>query len=246
MKKSTLEQFVKKYNLNGNIQSVKLSIDSKLTQLKTHTMTEEKNVLVDVTYNKFDAITEDVTFGIYDTAKLKSMLGVVADEITLTLNKKDDVVKSLVISDGSTDAQFITADLSVIADVPNIKKLPEFNLEIELNSDFVSKFTKAKNSLPEVDSFTLMMNKKNQLELILGYSSINSNRIKLSVTTANGKNTVGKVSNYNAKYLKEILAANSDCDNAVLKVSDAGLAMVTFIANDFVSTYYMVELKSVD
>ena len=246
MKKQILEQFIKKYSLNGTIESVKLNVDSKTTTLSTNTITEEKNVLIDVKYNKFDAITDDSVLGIHNTSKLKTMLGVLGDEITLSLNKNATKVTSVVFSDSTTDVQFVTADLSVIPDSPKIKKLPDFNVEIELNNEFVTKFTKAKNALSDVDTFTLLMNKKNVLELVLGYSSLNSNRIKLGVTTLNGKDAVGKVINFNAKYLKEILAANSDCDNSVLKISDSGLAMVTFINSEFESTYYLVEIKSED
>jgi hypothetical protein len=246
MKKQTLETFIKKYSLNGTIEAVKLNVDSKKTTLVTNTITEEKNVLIDVKYNKFDALTDDCVLGIHDTSKLKSMLSVLGDEITLTTNKKDDKVTSVVFNDTSTDVQFVTADLSVIPDAPKLKKLPDFNVEIELNDEFISKFAKAKNALPDVDTFTLMMNKKGVLELVLGYSSLNSNRIKLNVKTLNSKDKLGKVINFNAKYLKEILSANSDCENSVLKVSDAGLAMVTFNSDDFESNYYMVEIKSVD
>lgn len=247
MKKQILEQFIRKYSLNGTIESVKLTVDAKKTLLSTNTITEEKNVLVDVKYNKFDAITDDCELGIHDTSKLKSMLGVLGEDVTLELNKKTDgKITSIVFNDTSTDVQFVTADLSVIPAAPTLKKLPVFNVEIELNADFIAKFSKAKNALPDVETYTLMMNKKGVLEMILGYSTLNSNRIKLNVKTINGKDKLGKTINFNAKYLKEILSANNDCDNAVLKVSDAGLATISFSGSDFDSTYYMVEIKSVD
>lgn len=247
MKKNTLDTFIKKYSLNGTIEAVKLIVDSKQTLLSTNTTTEEKNVLIDVKYNKFDAITTDCEFGIHNTSKLKSMLGVLGEDVTIELNKKTDgKITSVVFNDTSTDVQFVTADLSVIPDAPKLKKLPPFNAEIELSADFITKFAKAKNSLSDVSTYTLMMNKKSVLEMIIGYSSLNSNRIKLAVKTLNGLDKVSKVLNFNADYLKEILSANSDCDSAILKVSDAGLSTVSFSNNDIDSTYYMVEIKSVD
>ena len=246
MKKQTIETFIKKYSLNGIIDSVKWNVNSTDKTLNTNSITEEKNVLVDVKHMQFDAIAEDCEVGIYETSKLIKMLSVMSDEVSLSLNKKDDKITSVNISDTTTVAQFITADLSVIPTAPNLKKLPDFTVEIELNDEFVSKFIKAKNALPEVDTFTLLMNKNKKLEMVIGYSTLNSNRITLSVTAADGKNVVSKNLSFNAKYLKEILTSNSDCSNAILKVSDAGLAMVQFTNSEFNSTYYMVEVKSVD
>ncbi len=82
--------------------------------------------------------------------------------------------------------------------------------------------------------------------MIIGYSSINSNRIKLAINAVDGKDTVSKNINFNANHLKEILVANKDCTNANLKVSDAGLASVQFVCDDIISEYYLVEVKSID
>ena len=90
------------------------------------------------------------------------------------------------------------------------------------------------------------MNKKKKVEMVLGYSNLNSNRITLEVTTVGEKNSVSKNISFNAKYFKEILSVNGDCSGAILKVSDAGLAMVQFQNDNFVSSYYMVESKRVD
>jgi hypothetical protein len=119
-------------------------------------------------------------------------------------------------------------------------------VEIPLDADFISKFVSSKGALADVDTFTLTMNKKGKLEMIIGYSSINSNRIKLAVNAVEGKDTVTKNINFNANHLKEILVANKDCTNAHLKVSEAGLASVEFVCGDITAEYYLVEVKSID
>lgn len=244
MKKSTLENFIKKYSINGNINSVKFSIDSKQKQLKTSMISDEKNVLGSVVAKDFTDIQEDLEFGIYDTAKLKSMISVLDEDITLSVDKNNKgAVTALNVVDAKTTVQFVTADLQVIPNVPALKKTPNFNVEIELNSEFVTKFIKAKNSLSEEQLFTILMNKKNELVTIIGHSAINSNRITLNTKTLNGLNSVGKEISFNANYFKDILASNSDCENAVYKVSDAGLSTVTFVTTEFESTYYIVETK---
>jgi hypothetical protein len=244
MKKQTLEKFIRKYSLNGLIQSVKFVVKASEKKLTTSAITEEKNVLIFVTLDNFDAIAEECELGVYQTSILSKMVSVLGEEITLTLNKTDDKIISVNLEDGAVEAQFVTADLAVIPATANLKKIPEYNVEIALDADFVSKFIKAKNALPDVDIFTLLMNKKKTLDMVIGYSMLNSNRITLALNPTKGKDAVTKNINFSAKYFKEILSANSECDNAILKVSDAGLATVTFTSDNFVSTYHMVEIKT--
>ena len=127
MKKTTLEKFIKKYSLNNTIESVKWVVDSKEKKLKTSAITEEKNVLVSVTLNNFDGISEESELGVNSTSKLNKMMSVLGDEFTAKLNKKDDKITSVSLEDGDTEVQFVTADLSIIPASPNLKKVPEFN-----------------------------------------------------------------------------------------------------------------------
>ena len=90
MKKQTLETFIKKYSLNGVIDSVKWTVAKDKKILNTKSITEEKNVLLDVTQKNFEAIEEDSEIGVYDTGKLVKMLSVMENDVTLNLNKKDD------------------------------------------------------------------------------------------------------------------------------------------------------------
>jgi hypothetical protein len=198
-----------------------------------------------VTLNNFSDL-EDGELGINDTSKLVKLLGVLKDEIKTEYNKVGDKITSVVFSDESTDVQYVIADLSVIPSAPPLKKIPPFTVEIPLDAEFISKFVSSKGALADVDTFTLMMNKKGKLEMIIGYSSINSNRIKLAVNAVEGKDTVTKNINFNANHLKEILLANRDCTNAHLKVSEAGLASVEFVCGDITAEYYLVEVKSID
>jgi len=100
--------------------------------------------------------------------------------------------------------------------------------------------------LSDVDTLTFIKDKKDKIKLVIGYSNVNSNRINIDIKPTEGKNSLGKTLHFSAKYLKEILTSNSDCENAVLKVSDAGLAHVEFNNDTFNSNYYLVEIKNID
>ncbi len=245
MKKQTINTFIDKYSLNGTIESVKWVIDSANKQIKTASISDDKNVLSFVVI-KDNAGLNDAEIGINDTAKLKKLLGVLNDEVNISFNTRDDKIVSLSLAGENTDVQYVTADLSVIPKVPELKKLPPFNLEIPLTKEFVTTFVKAKNALSDVDTLTFTKDKKDKLKLVIGFSSVNSNRISIDFKPTEGKDTLGKTIHFSAKYLKEILTSNSDCENAVLKISDVGIAHVEFNNDMFNSSYYLVEIKNVD
>lgn len=236
MKKPLLESFIKKYSLNGAIESVKWR--SKDKKLQVDTITEDKTVLVKVELKPFEEFTDEEV-GVNDTSRLKSLLTTQGEEVALTLNKNKDKVTSMVLTGDKVEAQFAAADLDVIPAAPSLKSLPETNCELILDSAFTEKFIKAKAALPEVDTFTVLT-KKDKVYLVLGHSKLNTNRVTLEVS-ATGQ--VEKPISFSAKFFKEILTANSDCTATNLKISDKGLAVVEFENDSFKSSYYMVTIK---
>jgi hypothetical protein len=188
-----------------------------------------------------------VSLGVYDTAKLKSLLGVLGPDIAVSTVQSDSRVISMTLKDKNMSANFMLSDLSVIPKTPNLKQLPGWDVVIKLDKEFINRFIKSKNALPEVNSFTLLVNSKtSKLDLVIGYSSINSNRISMAVETVGGKDSVDKPISFSAKYFKEILSANIDSDDAELNVSCKGLAHVKFKSDDYESEYYLTEVRQGD
>ena len=246
MKKDVLEAFVRKYNLDGCIEPVKFTVDDS-KQLRVFARTTDDQVYVDIRLNEFTDLGE-MEFGVFETVKLKKMIAVLGEtvEVSANINTKNKV-DSITFKDDSVAAKFATADLSVIRVPTHAIDPPDtYDVEIELNKEFVTKFIKAKNALPDEDRFTLVMNKNNKLEMVIGYSKrINNNKITLNVKALNGKDSLTEAITFSANYFKEILNSNSDCENAVLNVTAEGLATVTFTKNDFISTYYLVAIEDV-
>ena len=150
MEKQSLNRFVSKYNLAGLVESVKW--ESKDGSLTTSFISDDKSVLGSVTMKDFDST--DATFGVYDTTKLTKMLSVLGDDIEFSINDIDGKSVSLKFKDGSTSVNYMLADLSVIPNVPDLKQLPDFDTEIKLDSNFISKFIKAKGALADENNFT--------------------------------------------------------------------------------------------
>jgi len=239
MEKQSLNRFVSKYNLAGLVESVKW--ESKEGSLTTSFISDDKSVLGNVSMKEFD--NSDASFGVYDTTKLTKMLSVLGDDVDFSINDIDGKPVSLKFKDGSTSVNYMLADLSVIPNVPDLKQLPEFDVEIKLDSNFINKFIKAKGALADENNFTFTCKDgEGPGQIILGYSNINTNRISIDVDcTCEGD--VEPIS-FSATYLKEILVANKEATDATLKISSQGLSHIHFEIDNYESNYYLVEIQS--
>ena len=237
MEKQKLNGFVSKYNLAGLVESVKW--ESKEGSLTTSFISDDKSVLGNVTMKEFEG--SNATFGVYDTTKLTKMLSVLGNDVDFSIQDIDGKAVSLKFKDGSTSVNYMLADLSVIPNVPDLKQLPEFNTEIKLDANFISKFIRAKGALADENNFTFVC-KDGKAQIVLGYSNINTNRISIEVD-ANCQSDVDAIS-FSATYLKEILVANKEATDATLKISSQGLSHIHFEVDKYESNYYLVEIQS--
>jgi hypothetical protein len=236
MEKQQLNRFLSKYNLAGLVESVKW--ESKDGSLTTSFISDDKSVLGSVSMKEFDG--SNTTFGVYDTTKLIKMLSVLGDTLDFSIQDIEGKTVSLKFKDSSTSINYMLADLSVIPNVPELKQLPPFNVEIKLDSNFISKFIKAKGALDE-NNFTFTC-KDGKGQIVLGFSNINTHRISIDVDcTCEGD--INPIS-FSATYLKEILVANKEATDATLKISSQGLSHIHFEIDNYESNYYLVEIQS--
>ncbi len=236
MDKNRLSRFISKYNLAGLVESVSWKAENKT--LTTRFISDDKTVLGTVSVVDFDF--EDSTVGVYNTNTLKSLLGVLGNDVNISLKRVDEKPISLSLTSDSTTIQYQLADLAVIPNVPDLKQLPEFAISIDMDGNFIEKFIKAKSALSDIDNFTVL-SEKGKLKIIIGYSNINTNRVEL-VVNDNFDGEVKPIS-FSAKYFKEILSANKEANKATLKVSKEGLANVDFSVDGFTSSYFLVEVQ---
>ena len=237
MKKSELLNFVGRYHLAGATTSVKwVAKDGKL---ETEFITDDQNVIGNVKANNLDL--GDHELGVYATPQLVKMLSAIGDDLTVNVNAVDKTAVSMKIKDKDINMTFMLADLSVIRQVPDLKNTPDWNASIEITKDFMTKFIKAKNALPESENFGIQCI-SNTVEMIINYSTINTNRIKFDVSAPDSKDM--SVICFSSTLFKEILQANKDATSGKLEVSSAGLARVTFSDKDYSSTYYLVQLQT--
>jgi len=219
------------------VESVKW--ETKDNALTTSFISDDKSVLGKVTMTEFNF--NDTTFGVYDTSKLTKMLSVLGDAVDFEISDVEGKAVSLKFKDGSTSVNYMLADLSVIPNVPDLKKLPDFNIKIKLDENFISKFIRAKSALTDENNFTFVA-KNGKAQIVLGHSNINTNRISIDVE-GEIEGDVEPIS-FSATYLKEILVANKEAKDATLNISSQGLSHIHFEAGEYTSDYYLVEIAS--
>lgn len=237
MQKSILNRFIAKFNLNGTADKVlfKASKDG----LSTRFMSDDRHVIGEVSTPEL--MFDDGEYAVYETPQLRNLLNVLGEDVTVKVQKNTGGKNiGLTFSDKSTKATFVlAADASNIPDVPKSKAMPPFEISIEINEEFVDRFSKAKGALPDVETFVVKSDGKT-VDLVLGHSDMNTNRITIQTSTV----PTGKFEplNFHARYFKDILLANKEADSGTLEVSALGMARVTFAITDFTVTYYLQKM----
>jgi hypothetical protein len=236
MNKSKLNGFINKYALGGEIKSVKWTSDGN--SLSTRFISGDKSLVGSV---KLDKITDIVPseVGVYNTSQLVALMNILGEDINFEYSQMGDKFVSVEMNDtNGTKTKYMLSDLSVIPTPPDLKNLPsEWDLEIDIDSQFVSTFIGGKSALPDTDTFTICSS-GDKTEVVIGFSNVATNRVTIPVkSTVNGD--IDVVS-FNATMFANILNANKECQKAVLKVSSQGIATISFNIDDYYSEYYLV------
>ena len=239
MDKYKLTRFIDKYHLGGNVNAV--VINSKGDTLSTRFITGDKALLGELEMNSWSF--QDTELGVYDTEQLSRLLGVLDDDVSLNLTQSGDKAIALEISDQYSKVNFMLSDKSVINQPPALKGIPEFQVQIKVDSNFIQRFISGKSALPDTDTFTVITS-NDGVKLVIGYSSINTNRVTIPVETETYED-IDNVS-FNANLFKDVLVANKECESATLEVSEKGLSRINFKVDQYDVTYYLVAVQDVD
>ena len=137
MQKEKISRFIQKYNLGGNVNSVKWKADDN--SVKTTFVTPDKSLLGTVKVDKLNI--ENAEIGVYSTDQLQKLLSVLGEIVDVSLTKFGDKAVSLKVKNGSTSIDYVLSDLSVIQDPPALKKIPDFGTRIKVDNNFINTFT---------------------------------------------------------------------------------------------------------
>jgi len=236
MDKKLLDGFIKKYHLNGRVNSVQW--DTTGTSVSTLFNSDERDLVGLVTLKDFKFPLAKI--GVYDTKALAGGLSVLESDVSLELRQVDNIPFMIKLNDGNTDVSFLLSDLSIIS-VPKFKtsNLPDWDIKIKIDKNFTSKFIKSISAIND-NKFTVV-GSNNHTKIIIGYSDIQTNRVAITVDTE-VYNDVSPIS-FSAQSLREILTVNADAPDATLCISSTGLAFIEFDNAEYNCKYYLLALN---
>ena len=245
MNKEILETFIKRYTLGGEINKVKWKYTAKDKTLHTRAATDNRCFVADVIVNDFtDFGPDDVTICIGDTKKIIGMMSPFGDDINIALNRNGDRILGFAVSDADCESYCTAADPTSIDPVAkNLQDVPDWHVIIPLTEEFLDKFISAHGALNDVTSFSVGMNKKSKFEVVIGYTTANSNRIRITPATDSVKNTIDVALNFPIKNVHQVFKANQDITDGTLSINSAGILRVYFKNDKYTCTYFQFANK---
>jgi hypothetical protein len=241
MNKQKLVRFINKYYLNGIADSVVLKSNSNEQKLFTRFVSSDKTLLGIIQMDRWNF--EDANIGVYTTEQLLKLLSVLDEDINVSITKSGDKTISMKISDSLSSVNYMLSDPSIINEPPQLQNIPNFELSINVTPSVINKFISGKSALQDTTTFTVITD-ETSTKLVIGYSSVNTNRVTIPVITSDFT-SIDNVS-FNAEYFSQILLANKECESAFLQISSEGLAKINFKIDDYKSTYWLVATSEVD
>lgn len=235
MKKTTIENIIKKYSLSGRAQQVRWKVDSKTLTIEYRDPT--KLFRTHAQFDNFDF--EPTEIGIYATDSLKNILAALDADFEMKLAYERNKVVGLSFEDSAVTVKFLLASLDVIDECPPIKSIPDTHISFPLDKETMNRFIKSLNALKAGSSTTnlAVFTDGNQVELVMNYHpTTNTNRITLTLEGEVNQQVEEPIA-FNANLLGDIFDANRDCIESSIEISLAGLMKLNFVGEDWKTTY---------
>ena len=242
MNKQTLTSAVDKYYLNGTVEAVKWVVKDKVATIDF--ITPMKNLVGKVISPNFDL--EDSEVGIYNTSQFYKLVKIMNDTVVLKLLKSErGTPLELTLADNQFDLNYYLSDLNLIETVPAINEPADYDAELDIDNDFINKFTSAKKALGDVKQFTVKCEVNDgtmDLLITIGEGNGYANKIKFK-TKCEALFGLDEIP-FPADIMMEVLKANEDATEGKLQISQEGLMKISFKEDGIESTYYLVRLST--
>ena len=235
MEKSKLQSFINRYYLAGNCEAVTVKANGQ--SVNCELIDIDQTVVGKVKWKTDPFMSGEL--GINHTGALTKMLSAVGEKINIEVQDAQGKNYAMKIKEGSTTMTFMLADTSVIPAVPTINAEPEYSVTFDIDDEFVNKFIKAKNALPDAKNFAVQV-QNGKIKFIINYTTINSDNVTFEM---DGGNESMEPICFSADKLKEVLTANKG-DKGTMHISPDGLARIDFTGTDFDSNYWLVQLQN--
>ena len=99
---------------------------------------------------------DDTEFGIYTTSELLKMFSALETEIKVEVVEYESKPVNMLFTDSVAKAVYILSDPAIIPKSATPKKMPDWNVEMDLSTGFIDTYVKSKNALSETTSLRIM------------------------------------------------------------------------------------------
>jgi len=240
MNKKEIVNFINKYHLNGLTEAV--IIDTADNKTICNFVSSEKSVIgsIKLSTNVFE---NQNLLGIYSTSSFIKLLSALEDDIEISIFDIEDDAKYITLKDNNKKAKFILSHPDIIPKYPKDSKFPPFDIEIELDEEFINNFIKSKNALSDAAIFAFVED-NGKLQIILNYDDNNESLNNISFIVGDTIVELNKPIKFYSDSFKEILIANrQDFDKGFIRLSSHGLMEIKFSSDDYEAIYYQVMVK---
>lgn len=237
MKKPYLQDTIEKYYLGGLVERVKIQIVDET--LYTKFISTQKNLVGVI--EAPNITLPDCEFGVYDTSQLLKLIGITDHFLTLDVEVNKGIANKLLIADNEYNLEYALADTMLTPNVPSINE-PTYQMEAEVNTEFIAKFLKAKKALG-TDVFIIEQGidteDKQAMKFTLGGVDKHTNKVNFTLQT-----TLSSIPGVQLKFpiieFGEILAANKEPKTSTLSVSEEGLLKIEFESEEGIKASYIL------
>ena len=238
MKKTVLQNFLAKYNLNGLVEETIWTIKDGKLLIKFRA--EDTTVMGIGLLNEFDL--EDGEFGVYNTSTMMNAINPLDEDINIELIKDEE--------GGFIRINYIDIDvknqrvLSDVGIIENTFKSATFNddifdVKMKIDENFLTKFNKIKNVTS--DNIAIRINDDKTATFIINYSENNVDTGHFDIEIEEGDKTEPIIFKLDA--LAKILNNNKKTNGSIRLSTSEGLLEFKFKDNDMKFVYYTVALQ---
>lgn len=191
---------------------------------------------------------ENVDFAVMKTSKLLKTIDILNDDINIELERKNDILRSLILKSDKLKGTLCLADQDLISKPSPIKvdvdEIP-YNLEFDVDSNFMKKFIKTTSTFSDKNHFVIHNNKNNNSNLLTINYDNNSNLDVFSFEIdADFVDLSDKIFYFNSTYLAAIFKSNDNFENVKFRFfikPDNSEALITLkFEDEYIQTLYLL------
>ena len=242
MEKIHIQSVIDKYHLGGIVDSV--TWESTEEKVSVDFVTPSKDCAGNVTTTKDLGLGEN-NISIYSTSQLNKLLTIMDGFMTVDVVKgNQDIPYQLNIKNHAFDLDFHLSSEDQIPDVPQINEPEEYEVEFDIDEDFIKDFTRAHTSIDKPNRMLVdckVIDEEKFVEFTIGEAATHANKIKLR-TPANFQLGIDSLP-FSAATFREILLANRLLTGGKISINEEGLMKVVFSEDEVTATYYLVRLS---